>query len=92
VVIQVAAARPSGSVVSDHLDIVNNTVAVPVQELAGPVGARQHLLHVQPGTVSVGYDATVSAGAGASPAVTDEPRVEACVRATVARLPGRAGR
>lgn len=77
VVIQVAAARSPGNTVSERLDIVNNTVAVPVQELAGPVGGRQHLLYVQPGTVTVSYDATVSARARVSPAVTDEERVEA---------------
>jgi len=77
VVIQIAAARRHGAAPSERLEIVNNAVPVPAQELVGAVGGRQHLLHVQPGTVTVGYDATVTAGAGAPTRVTDEERVEA---------------
>lgn len=77
VVLQVAAARRPGSVISERLHVVNNAAAVRVQELAGPVDGRQHLVHVQPGTVSVSYDATVTAAAGDRMAVTEEQRVQA---------------
>lgn len=77
VVIQVAAARRRDDVISERLDVVNNAVPVPVQELAGPAGGRQHLVQVQPGTLTVGYAATITAGAESSARVTDEDRVEA---------------
>ncbi|MGN9907503.1 transglutaminase-like domain-containing protein [Phytohabitans sp. LJ34] len=77
VVIQIAVARRHGATISERLEIVNNTVPMPAQELVGAVGGRQHLFHVQPGTVTVGYEATVAAGAGTPAPVTDEERVEA---------------
>jgi transglutaminase-like putative cysteine protease len=77
VVIQVAAARRRDSVISERLDVVNNAVPVPVQELAGPAGGRQHLVQVQPGTVTVGYDATITPGVEPPARVTAEDRVEA---------------
>jgi hypothetical protein len=76
-VIQIAAARRPGVTISERLEILNNLVPVPAQELAGPVGGRQHLLHVQPGDLTVGYTATVAAGPGSPTRVTDEERVEA---------------
>ena len=48
----------------------------PVEELTAPVGGRQHLLRVPPGTVTVRYSATVEAGPGPA-AATSRDRVEA---------------
>lgn len=76
-VIQIAAARRHGAAISERLEIVNNTVPVPAQELAGAVGGRQHLVHVQPGTVTVEYAASVTPGTWSPARVTDEERVEA---------------
>lgn len=77
VVIQLAAARRYGDVISERLDIVSNTVPVPAQELAGPVGGRPHLVQVQPGTLTVSYQASITAGGGTPARVTNEERVEA---------------
>lgn len=79
VVLQVAVARRPDGALSERLDVVNNAVPLPVQELAGPAAGRQHLVQVQPGTLTVSYEAAVvdagTAGKGAR--VTDEERVEA---------------
>ncbi|MCW6003389.1 transglutaminase family protein [Micromonospora sp. CPCC 205371] len=77
VVIQIAAARRHEATISERLEIVNNTVPMPAQELAGAIGGRQHLVHVEPGTVTVDYAATVAGGAGMPARVTDEERIEA---------------
>ena len=77
VVIQVAAARRPGSMISERLDVVNNTDPVPAQELGGQVGGRQHLVRVQIGTMQVSYEATIAAGTGTAVAVSDEQRVAA---------------
>ncbi|GAA4715377.1 transglutaminase-like domain-containing protein [Phytohabitans rumicis] len=79
IVIQIAAARRPGGATSERLDVVNNTVPLPVQEIAGPVVGRQSLVRVQPGPLTVSYEAAVAdpvtTGNGAR--VTDEEWVEA---------------
>ncbi|GAA2376525.1 hypothetical protein GCM10010170_080720 [Dactylosporangium salmoneum] len=45
-VIQTVAARRPAVTISERLEIVNNMVALPAQELAGAAGGRQHLLHI----------------------------------------------
>jgi hypothetical protein len=77
VVLQIAAARRHGAEISERLEILNNTVPMPAQELVGAAGGRQHLLRVQPGSLTVGYYASVTAGAGTPAPVTDEERVVA---------------
>ncbi len=77
VVIQVAAARRPGCAISERLEVLNNTIAVPAQELAGQTSGRQHLVHVQPGTMQVTYEATIAGGLGPAGPVSDELRVEA---------------
>ncbi|WP_344617926.1 hypothetical protein [Dactylosporangium salmoneum] len=44
--IQTVAARRPAVTISERLEIVNNMVALPAQELAGAAGGRQHLLHI----------------------------------------------
>ncbi|MEV0566831.1 transglutaminase family protein [Dactylosporangium sp. NPDC050588] len=77
VVLQTAPARRPGTVVSERLEAVSNSVPMPTQELAGPVGGRQYLVHLEPGTGTVSYEATVTTGAVTPDAVTAEARVEA---------------
>jgi transglutaminase-like putative cysteine protease len=77
IVIQVAVARRPAVTISERLEVVNNMVALPAQELTGAAGGRQHLLHVQPGSVTIEYDATITAGPGTPIRVTDEERVAA---------------
>lgn len=48
----------------------------PVEELSAPVGGRQHLLRVPPGTVTMRYTATTGPGPGPAP-VCARDRVEA---------------
>jgi transglutaminase-like putative cysteine protease len=75
VVIQVAAARLPGVRLSERIDVANNAVPLPVQELPGSHGGRQHLVHAQPGTLTVDYQATIAGNAAAPAPVTDLERV-----------------
>lgn len=78
IVVQVSAARGVGFELEERLDVVNNGVPLAVAEVPGSGGGRQHLLHAQPGLVTVTYDATIT-GARATTAepVTAAARVEA---------------
>lgn len=60
IVLQVAAARRTGVMVSDRLAIVNGLVPVTAQEIVGPGGGRQHIIRASPGTVTVTYQSTIT--------------------------------
>lgn len=77
VVLQVAVARPPGAMVSERLDVVNNSVPATAQELSTPVGGRAHLVQVQPGTLIVTYQAAITAVGATTTRVGDAERVEA---------------
>jgi len=78
IVLQVAAARRPGVGLSERLEVVNNSVPLTVEELAGSGSGRQHLVNAQPGLVNVTYDATMSPGVPtAAVPVTAVERVEA---------------
>lgn len=76
--LQVAAARRTGVDVDDQLDVVNGAEPVTAREMVGSDGNRQHLIRVQPGTLSVSYTATVKRTQAAVPEpASDEQRVVA---------------
>jgi transglutaminase-like putative cysteine protease len=78
IVFQVAAAYRFGVSIEERLDVVNNGVTLPVQELPGPVGGRQHLADVGPGLVCLAYDAKITrAPVATAHPVTPVERVEA---------------
>lgn len=77
VVLQVAPARPPGVVVSERLHIVDDAVPVTAEEFDTPLGGRSHLVRVRPGSLTVDYRASVTAGGVPAAPVTDRERVEA---------------
>lgn len=77
IVMQVAVARQAGSEVKERLEIVNNGVPLSVEELPGPQNGRQHLVHAQPGLLSVTYEATCHPADTWPKAVTTLERIEA---------------
>jgi len=77
IVLQVAAARSPGTALNERLEIINNTVPLPAEELAGAAGGRQHLVRAQPGTLSVTYQARVTPGVVTAEPVTAGERVSA---------------
>jgi transglutaminase-like putative cysteine protease len=70
--LQVAAARGSGGLV-----VTTEHGGVAVEDVGTPVGGRQHLVRVPPGTVTITYDTGVPAAASGPGPVTDRERVEA---------------
>jgi transglutaminase-like putative cysteine protease len=77
IVLQVAVARLNGASVQERLEVVNNGVLLPTEELPSTGGGRQHLFHAQAGPITVSYDATLAlSGVGPAPVTTVE-RVEA---------------
>jgi len=78
VVLQVAAAAHASATMSERLAVTDDRGAVEVEHLPAPVGGRQHLVNLQPGTVNISYRATISAVARADlSAVTLTERVRA---------------
>ncbi len=71
--VQVAAARRRGVALDERLEVVSNGMPVTAQELAGADGGRRHLIHAQPGALTVTYRATVTRTATATP----EPATDA---------------
>jgi transglutaminase-like putative cysteine protease len=76
VVLQIAAARRPGVLVRDRLTITNGPVDLAAQEVVGSDGGRQHIIRVNPGRLTIIYQATLT-GSGASPPTTDTEWVEA---------------
>lgn len=76
--LQVAAARQDGVGLQERLEVVNNGLALPTEELPGTRGGRQHVLHAQPGLLTITYDASTT-GWPTAPAepVTLLERIEA---------------
>ncbi|HUR72741.1 MAG TPA: transglutaminase family protein [Sporichthya sp.] len=77
IVLQVAVARRKGAGVQERLEVVNNGVPLPTEELPSAAEGRQHLFHAQSGSIAVTYDATVSLSAAEPAPVTTLERVEA---------------
>ncbi len=77
IVLQVAVARENATGVQERLEIVNNGLSLPTEELPAPGNGRQHLFHAQPGPITVSYDATLTLGDGGPAPVTAVERVEA---------------
>jgi transglutaminase-like putative cysteine protease len=76
VVIQVAAAHRE-NVIKERLDITSGTAPALVQELTEAVGGRPHLVRVEPGLLTVRYDATVASVDRTPSRITDEQLVDA---------------
>lgn len=77
IVVQVAVARRSGDRLSERLQVANNGVPLGTQELAGPHGGRQHLIHAQPGVLTVDYQAQAGGDDATPGRVDDRERVSA---------------
>ncbi len=78
-VLQVAASRSAGTVVTGRLAVSTDRTALPTSELAGPNGTRAHVLGSPAGQLQVSYRAELRAPA-ASPTSPTGPPVEATDR------------
>ncbi len=78
IVVQVAVTRQAGVSLQERLEVVNNGVPLHLEELPGTGSGRQHLLHAQPGLLTVTYEATLGPQGAAWPEkVSTVARVEA---------------
>jgi transglutaminase-like putative cysteine protease len=76
IALQVAAAYRTDIMISDRLSVAHDGVPVATQEIIGPDRARQHLVRIDPGTLTVAYDGTVTHLRVPPPApVTDADRI-----------------
>ncbi len=78
IALQVAVAWPADELRSERLEVLAGGVPVDVRELAHP-GGRSHLLHAEPGELTIRYEATFAprTATTAAVALTDADRVEA---------------
>ncbi|MGQ0630243.1 MAG: transglutaminase-like domain-containing protein [Sporichthyaceae bacterium] len=76
--LQVAVARRDEMALDERWLILNNDTALVATELLGVAGARQHLLHAEPGELSIAYEAILTReGDPGTEAVSDAQRIEA---------------
>src|SRR5829696_1448927 len=61
-VFQITAALLPGVQIDERLSVDNNSAPLRVVELVGPDGTRQHLIHAEPGALTVTYSASVTEG------------------------------
>jgi transglutaminase-like putative cysteine protease len=73
VALQVVAAGAAGKVLREQLDIsTDGSPATSVEEIRNPQGERIHVVHADPGRLTVGYRAEIETHQGHSPAPTGQ--------------------
>jgi transglutaminase-like putative cysteine protease len=80
IALQVAVAWDPARLLGERLDVLGNGHPVAVRELPGTPAGRQHLLHADPGPLTITYDARFAAlpwGRPTPAPVCDTERVEA---------------
>ncbi|GAA0439846.1 putative transglutaminase-like protein [Acrocarpospora corrugata] len=74
-VIQVAATPDPGTRLSERLDVTNNAAPLLAHEIADTHGGRQHLLHAEPGVLTLAYQASIDPSSQPPERVTELARV-----------------